>query len=77
MIQPDPVLLTKFLEAAKQYKTTLMEEILENMESHDYESGGELVAWLREQMDNLEYDAICTRLETPPSATEYRDSSTE
>ena len=60
---PDPVLLANLLDAAKRYKTTIMENILEEIESHDYESGGELVAWLREQMDNLEYDSICSRLE--------------
>jgi CheY-like chemotaxis protein len=59
----DPALLSKMLDAARHYKSTLMEEILNSMESCDYESGGDLVAWLREQMDNLEYDAICRRLE--------------
>jgi signal transduction histidine kinase/DNA-binding response OmpR family regulator len=60
---PDPVALANLLEAAKRYKTTIMENILDEIESCEYESGGELVAWLREQMDNLEYDAICSRLE--------------
>jgi len=66
---PDTVLLSRLLEAAKRYKSTVMEEILEELESHEYESGGELVEWLREQTDNLEYDAICSRLEgeTPPA----------
>jgi hypothetical protein len=41
-----------------------MEGILDEIESYDYESGGELVLWLREQMDNLEYDEICTKLES-------------
>jgi signal transduction histidine kinase/DNA-binding NarL/FixJ family response regulator len=60
---PDPALLAKLLDATKHYKSTLMEEILADIELYDYESGGELVVWLREQMDNLEYDAICSRLE--------------
>jgi len=64
---PDPALLAKLLDATKRYKSTLMEEILADIESYDYESGGELVVWLREQMDNLEYDAICDRLETTVS----------
>ena len=67
---PDTTLLSRLLEAAKRYKSTVMEEVLEEIESFDYESGGELVLWLREQIDNLEYDAICSRLEgtdTPPS----------
>jgi hypothetical protein len=67
---PDTTLLSRLLAAAKRYKSTIMEEILEELESFEYESGGELVVWLREQIDNLEYDAICSRLEgtdTPPS----------
>jgi CheY-like chemotaxis protein len=60
---PDPVLLANLLDAAKRYKSTIMEEILEYLESYDYESGGDLVVWLREQTDNLEYEAICGRLE--------------
>jgi hypothetical protein len=60
---PDPVLLANLLDAAKRYKSTIMEEILEYLESYDYESGGDLVPWLREQTDNLEYEAICGRLE--------------
>ena len=61
---PDPALLAKLLDATKRYKSTLMEEILADIELYDYESGGELIPWLREQVDNLEYDAICDRLET-------------
>jgi len=67
---PDPVLIANLLDAAKRYKTTIMENILEDIESYDYESGGELVAWLREQMDNLEYDAICSRLEESAISSE-------
>jgi hypothetical protein len=39
-----------------------MDEILEKLEANDYEEGGELVKWLREQVDNLEYEAIYKRL---------------
>jgi hypothetical protein len=39
-----------------------MEEILEKIDSFKYESGGDLVQWLREQMDNLEYEAMEQRL---------------
>jgi len=62
--QPDPVLLQELAEASKRYKANIMEEILEKLEMYRYESGGELVQWLREQMDNLEYDIIQQRLET-------------
>jgi len=61
---PDPVLLDKLLEAVKSYKSTLMEETMCSIEEYDYDSGMELVAWLRQQMDNLEYDAIRQKLES-------------
>jgi signal transduction histidine kinase/DNA-binding response OmpR family regulator/HPt (histidine-containing phosphotransfer) domain-containing protein len=59
---PDTELLKQFLDACKQFKSSLMEEILEKLDSFKYESGGDLVQWLREQTDNLEYDAMEQRL---------------
>ena len=59
----DTVLLAKLLDAVRHYKSTLMEEILNEIEKFEYESGAELVVWLRQQLDNLEYDAIRNRLE--------------
>jgi CheY-like chemotaxis protein len=60
--QPDPILLEKLTEASRHYNVKVMDEILEKLESNDYEEGGELVKWLREQVDNLEYEAIYQRL---------------
>jgi hypothetical protein len=60
---PDPALLAQFLEACKQFKSNQMEDVLAKLESFEYESGGDLVKWLREQTDNLEYDAIQEKLE--------------
>ena len=69
--KPDSELLEQLLGAVKRYKTRTMEEVLGELESFEYQSGGELVVWLREQMDNLEYDAIRRRLENPePAAAE-------
>jgi HPt (histidine-containing phosphotransfer) domain-containing protein len=62
--EPDPALLGQLLEAASRYKATIMEGILDELELYDYETGGELILWLREQMDNLEYDEICAKLES-------------
>jgi hypothetical protein len=63
---PDKGLLAQLLEACKHYKASLMEEALTKLEAQDYDSGGDLVAWLRDQMDNLEYDNIRERLEKFP-----------
>jgi CheY-like chemotaxis protein len=63
---PDPALLEKLLDASRRFKSTVMEEILLELEKYEYQSGGDLVVWLREQLDNLEYDAIRERLEKEP-----------
>jgi hypothetical protein len=61
---PDPALLAQFLEACKQFKSNQMEDVLAKLEAFEYESGGDIVQWLREQTDNLEYDAIQEKLES-------------
>jgi PAS domain S-box-containing protein len=60
---PSKDLLIKILEACGSFDVDLMESAMEELESHEYETGAELVTWLREQLDNLEYDAIAERLE--------------
>jgi hypothetical protein len=60
---PDPDLLGRLLEACKEYRPVLMEEAVRELEKYDYDSGGDLVAWLREQLDSLDYDVIQDRLE--------------
>jgi signal transduction histidine kinase/CheY-like chemotaxis protein len=59
---PDTELLKQLLDACKQFKSSLMEEIFDKIDAYQYESGGDMVKWLREQMDNLEYDAMEQRL---------------
>ena len=61
---PDPALLAELCEAAKQFVPTQMEKIIEKLESYNYDSGNDLVAWLRNQFDNLEYDAIQEKLKS-------------
>jgi signal transduction histidine kinase/CheY-like chemotaxis protein len=63
MTVPSSTLLARLLDACKQYKPILMEEIIAELDTYVYDSGGDLILWLREQLDNLEYDAIQERLE--------------
>jgi hypothetical protein len=51
------------LEASRRSMTSEMENILADLERYDYESGGEIVDWIRERIDSLEYGAIVERLE--------------
>jgi PAS domain S-box-containing protein len=61
---PDRALLEKLLDASKRFKSVIMEEVLTELESREYESGGDIVPWLREQIDNLEYETIRKKLES-------------
>jgi HPt (histidine-containing phosphotransfer) domain-containing protein len=61
--EPDKALLEKLLDASKRFKSAIMEEVMTELEACEYETGGELIPWLREQLDNLEYDAIREKLE--------------
>jgi CheY-like chemotaxis protein len=61
--EPDAILLEKMLAAASRYRTSEMEAVLSELERYEYESGGDIVSWMREQMDNLDYAAISERLE--------------
>jgi PAS domain S-box-containing protein len=65
---PDAALLDQLLEAAKRFKTTEMETIINELERYEYESEAELVPWLRSQLDDLEYDAIQERLKKRKAA---------
>jgi PAS domain S-box-containing protein len=61
---PDRALLEKLLDASRRFKPAIMEELLGELEGCEYESDGELIPWLREQVDNLEYDAVREKLES-------------
>jgi signal transduction histidine kinase/CheY-like chemotaxis protein len=60
---PPKELLLKIKDAADSFDADIMEETLSELENYEYDSGQELVAWLREEVDNLEYDLIAERLE--------------
>jgi HPt (histidine-containing phosphotransfer) domain-containing protein len=60
---PDEALLEKMLVASKRFMLSDMEEIMSELERYEYQSGAELVSWLREQTDNLEYEAVQKRLQ--------------
>jgi PAS domain S-box-containing protein len=60
---PDRGALAEIMQACVKYNFTAMEKALSTLERYAYENGAELVTWLRDQLDNLEYDAIRERLE--------------
>jgi CheY-like chemotaxis protein len=63
LAEPDQEVLKKMLSAARHFRTSQMEDILAELENFDYQSGGDLIPWLRAQTDNIESDAVAQRLE--------------
>jgi CheY-like chemotaxis protein len=59
---PDKALLRAVFDAAGKYDVSGMEKALRELELHGYESGNELVSWLRAELEALEYDRIRERL---------------
>jgi PAS domain S-box-containing protein len=59
---PSEELLKKILSACDSFDMDAMEEAIVELEKHEYETKEDLVPWLREQLDNLEYDLIAARL---------------
>ncbi|MDR1966045.1 MAG: response regulator, partial [Synergistaceae bacterium] len=54
--------LEAMLEASAGYDTNAMTQAMEELDKYSYETEAELVDWLREQIENLEYDLIRKRL---------------
>jgi hypothetical protein len=51
------------LSGAIQMDTFMMEETMSLLERYDYDYGADLILWLRERFDALDYSAIKERLE--------------
>jgi len=60
--KPDASKLAALLEATRSYDIELMQKIIEDLEKQSYQSGGEIVPWLREKFDNFSYDRIVEKL---------------
>jgi CheY-like chemotaxis protein len=59
---PDPALLEAILHASRSYNIDEMDRAIARLEQYSYESGGELVAWLREQIGKSAFEEIEARL---------------
>jgi CheY-like chemotaxis protein len=60
---PAVALLRKLREYCTHYDVAGMEKAMSELERYAYESQGDLVKWLRQQVDDLEYKQILERLE--------------
>jgi signal transduction histidine kinase/FixJ family two-component response regulator/HPt (histidine-containing phosphotransfer) domain-containing protein len=64
--EPDRELLKRLSEATGTFNSNETEEVLGKLEQYRYETGEDLIRWLREQAENFDYDAMHQRLENLP-----------
>jgi CheY-like chemotaxis protein len=62
---PDKALLAKLRYAAENYDMNEIDRAMEELEQYSYESDGDLVPWLRDQIDKSEFEEITERLLSP------------
>jgi signal transduction histidine kinase/HPt (histidine-containing phosphotransfer) domain-containing protein len=60
---PDALVLENIRKACELYDSYSIERSIAELERFAYEEKGELVLWIREQFDDLEYDLIRERLD--------------
>ena len=55
---PDSSLLRELREACSEYDAGRVDKVMSQLGAFEYEKGGELIAWLREQVENMNYEVI-------------------
>jgi CheY-like chemotaxis protein len=61
-ITPDITTLEHLSSACQSFKNSEIQKNLKSLEAFEYQEDSDLVDWLREQADNIEYDAMVERL---------------
>jgi CheY-like chemotaxis protein/HPt (histidine-containing phosphotransfer) domain-containing protein len=60
--EPDKTVLRQICKAADSYNMGELDKAIEELEQYSYESNGDLVPWLREQLGMAEFEQITERL---------------
>jgi len=62
--KPDSETLSRLLRACENYEMSNVDAALEELETYDYETDGELVIWLRENAELMNFNEIVEKLST-------------
>jgi hypothetical protein len=55
-------MLAAMLSACKNSDIDEADKVMEMLDAYEYESGGELIEWLRAQVNMMEFEQIAERL---------------
>ncbi len=56
--RPDPALLAELRDACRAFDMDRVDAAMEELESFKYESGGDLIRWLRSRVNSMEFEAV-------------------
>jgi HPt (histidine-containing phosphotransfer) domain-containing protein len=59
---PDPTLLANLRRSCERFDLSSSTKILTDLESANYEKDAELITWLREKIDSLDFPEVAERL---------------
>jgi CheY-like chemotaxis protein len=62
--KPDPAALVRLLNACINYDMEQLDAVMDELEQYNYESQGDLVEWLRKEIDKSELESIREKLES-------------
>ena len=60
--KPDSKTLNKLLRACKDYEMSNVDAALDELEIFDYKTDNDLIVWLRENVEQMNFDEIIKRL---------------
>ena len=62
LARPDPALLARLYQCSTKYDMQGAEEIMNQLESNEYNADGSLIPWLREKINESDFSSITERL---------------
>jgi hypothetical protein len=59
---PDPAVLKRLKQGCENYDIAAIDEAMNALENTEYETGNDLIAWLREKIGVSEFEEVARRL---------------
>jgi hypothetical protein len=60
--EPDRLLMAKIYESCHRFGLDDADDAISKLERYDYQSGNDMVAWLRCMVDRMEFEVITSKL---------------
>ena len=62
LMKPDPAVLARLRKSCEAYDMNVIDDVMDELESANYETDSSLVPWLREKINDLDFTSVALRL---------------